>query len=473
MTDQFSVLLIHTPYLSVYGRGKKSFGSNFPLGIAYLSAYLSKHGFQTYCIDPEAQSISNEQIIKKIEELKPNLVGISAVTYSFRNAINLAKTIKEHFPEIHIVSGGAHVSADYKNILQKVPWMDFLVHGEGEITLLELCRRLANSESVRGIKGLAWRNGGEIVIEESRPAILDMDLLPFPDRESLPLHLYRPNPQMSIGRFSASMITSRGCPYHCVFCSSHTTLGRRVRAHSAEYVLEEIEYVKKKHNVEHIAFKDDTIAVDKERLRKICNGMIERKLVMPWTANTTVSTVNYELLKLMRSAGCFCLLFGIESGDETVMKNMGKGITKDQCRKAVKYAKELGIRVICSFIFGLPGETRESAEKTIQFAIELSPHVAEFFMMIPYPGSAAYEMCHTNSEIPYEDFGHSLMEPVSLISGMTKDEMKTLVKSAYKRFYMRPSQLFQMAKNIRSLNELKVYWDGGMTILKGFKKNVR
>jgi len=463
------VALIHTPYREIYGPDKSVVGNNFPLGITYLSSYLKKRGHKCFLFDPEATGQTTDAMIAALKDMAPDLIGISAVTSTFLPAKDIAKKIKKQFADVPLVIGGPHASALPELVLKECPEIDISVFGEGEATLSDMLSRFEKGASLENCLGCAYRKNGKIIKNESRPFIWDMDSIPFPDRDSLDISAYKPNNQTSIGKRSLPMLTSRGCPFGCVFCSAHKILGRKFRPHSPEYVANEIELLVKKYKVEHIALKDDTFTVDKKRVFDICDLIHKRNIKIPWTAHATVSTIDEEVIKAMRGAGCFCILFGVESGDPEVAKKMGKGITLDQVRKAVRLTDKYGIKTLTSYIFGLPGDTRESVDRTIDFACSVPSTISMFFTLVPYPGSKVFDMFvnpDSIESINWQHFAHTSTKPLVKIPGMSEAEMLTLVSRAYKKFYGRPSQLMRMLSKINSASELSTYFKGGLGLLK-------
>lgn len=243
-------------------------------------------------------------------------------------------------------------------------------------------------------------------------------------------------------------------------------MGYRFRPHSAKRVVDEMQLLIEKYKVEHIAFKDDTFTINRNRVLEICDLIRQRGLKVPWTAHATASTVDEGLIKAMQNAGCFCILFGIESGDPEVSKKMGKGITLDQARQAIMLTHKYGIKTLTSYIFGLPGETLESAQNTIRFACSVPSTISMFFILVPYPGSKVYDRFVKNNADDlfsnWKYFAHTSTKPLVSIEGMSEAEMLDLVATAYKKFYLRPVQIWRMLAQLHGWNELLTYARGGL-----------
>jgi radical SAM superfamily enzyme YgiQ (UPF0313 family) len=336
--------------------------------------------------------------------------------------------------------------------------------------MLELCNSYEGSlrPELSGIKGLVYRRNGQIVKTSPRELIQDIDALPFPARELVNLDWYKPNDFSGRGKRSASMITSRGCPFYCIHCASYLTMGRDFRAHSPEYVISEMELLVNKYKIEHIFLKDDEFTTNQKRVSQICELILKRGLKFDWTCLSRVDTVSEDLFKLMKKAGCFTISFGIESGDDTILKNLKKSTDLAKAKKALQWANKAGIKTQCSFMLGNPGDTRQTIEKTINFAIGLKPVIVLFYILTPYPGTEAYDiyMKGKREQLDWSSFVMSNARPLIELDGLTKDDLKALIKRAYRRFYMRPSQLMRMAIRIEGWPELKVYIKGGMGLLK-------
>ena len=317
------IALIITPYLDIYGPDRVAVANNFPLGIAYLASYLREHGHEPFLFDPEASHWSGERLHAEIRRVGPDAIGLSCVTASFLTAKKMARKLRDEF-DVPIIVGGPHASAVPDLVIERNPEFDIVVFGEGEVTLCEILDRLEGGRSLEGCLGCYARGNGRVIRNEPRPFITEVDSIPYPARDLLDVSLYRPNNQTSIGQRSLPIFSGRGCPFHCVFCSTNTIMGYKFRAHSPEYVVDEIEHLIDEYQVEHVAFKDDTFTVNRKRVLAICDLIKRRGIKIPWTAHATVSTVDEELIRAMREAGCFCMLFGIESGDPEVTRHMGK-----------------------------------------------------------------------------------------------------------------------------------------------------
>ncbi len=461
-------LFIKAPYRDVYGPIKLAAGNYFLLGLGYIAAFLRENGYTVTILDPEAQGISYPLLISKIKAYNPDLIGISATTPDFSNALKITGLIRKDI-DAFVVLGGIHASSLPEYILQRYPdKFDALCIGEGEITTLEICRFLQGKiKSLSDIKGICFRNGGTITRTAPRPFIQDLDSLPFPARELVDLRLYRPNAFNFRKGKTATIITSRGCPYRCTFCASKLTLGGRFRARSADNVLKEIQHLAKQYGVNHILIQDDTFTFDVERAKIICRKIIDTGLQIEWFAFSQVAKIDGELLSLMKRAGCYSIGFGIESADETVLRNIRKAATVEQCRLAIETAKKYNLKTQAYFIFGNKGDTKETVEKTIKFACALSPTFAFFNKLIPYPGTEIFKehFGETYKDIVWENFVPYGVNAACSTQNFNKRDLQLLAFKANLRFYFRPSQILAIFKTIRSWDEFKEYLRGALGLI--------
>ncbi len=340
-------------------------GDRPPLGIAYLSSYLKSISHETSLFDLNHET--KEQLMSAIARDAPDIVCISVSTPNYNNCINLAKEIRASGFGGILVAGGNHVT-DVPNEKPTLEAFDYVVVGDGENGLRKIIEERPNIK---------------IIIS---PPVENLDLMPFPDYEGIRLERY----SMLIGGERAITISSsRGCYYGCVFCGSAKI--KKWRPRSPENVIKELELLVNKYNIRAFYFVDDIFSFNKDRVYEICRLMKERLPPVKWRATTRVDLVDYELLKEMKSAGCDILSFGFESGNEDILKKIKKGTGLERTRQTVKWCKELGIKVKGFFIIGLPGETRETAEQTINFAKELQLDYCDFYPLTPFPATPLWE----------------------------------------------------------------------------------
>lgn len=354
-----------------------------PLGICYAAAAFESAGAEVIILDYIVSQYTPEKLKKDIDAFKPDIVGGNSVTMNFPGAVDIICTAKEHNPSIITMMGGPHVSFDAEDTLTNYPGIDIIVIGEGEQTIKELLEVINDKSGWNTVKGIAYKDNGRIVKTEKRDFIQDIDTLPLPARHLLPMSRYQ-----ALG-FPVSIITSRGCPNRCIFCQGRRMVGMKVRYRSVDLVLDEIEHLLS-YGFTRINIADDFFTSNKKRVREFCDEVLKRKINFSWCAFARVDSVNTETLKVMIEAGCDTVSFGIESGNQEMLKRVKKGITLDQAREAVKCCKETGMKVFASFMVGLPGETMETMEDSRKFAEELDIEYGYHFLA-PFPGTTLRE----------------------------------------------------------------------------------
>ena len=447
-----TLVLIQAPYYKDYGPMRKAAGVYYPLGIAYISACAKQKGYKVCFIDPNVQSFSNNEIIQKVRELDPILVGVSFMTPQFFTAKDIVDNLKHALPKIPIVLGGAHPSVLKEKTLEEIPSADFIVFGEGEETIVELLDYLAKKgEPLNKIKGLAWKHEGKIKCNDDRPSIPDPDQLPFPDKTLIEQSLYHQQSFLGYSKKIQSIYTTRGCPFRCVFCASGFKLTSQIRERSIDNVMEEIDYMRTQHDFNYLLIKDDVFTIRRSRVIEFCAAIKERHPDLKWHCMANVNTVDAELLAIMKDAGLHDIFFGIESGNPEILKNTLKGTTIKKVWEAVKSCDQLGVRTYGAFILGLPGETYETLEETIEFACALPLTLAGFSILIPYPGTKVYDDYFEtvpSQPINYRDFiassGIHTVKEYKGASGIDPKDLPKYISLAQRRFYLRPRQVFKM-----------------------------
>jgi anaerobic magnesium-protoporphyrin IX monomethyl ester cyclase len=394
-----------------------------PLSLSYLAAVLAQEGIEVKILDFLVTHYHPKRLRRELEEYRPQLVGATCVTLNYPIARRMLRVCKTFAPHIFTVIGGPHVTFALEETLLKSPWVDAVVIGEGERTLIELARAVAEDKDTRHIPGIAFADGGRVVKTSARGLIENLDQLPLPARELLPMARYRAL------NMPCTVITSRGCPYSCIFCSGHRMFGPRVRFRSPGLVVDEIERLQRDFGLAKINIVDDTFTLNHNHTRAVCQEMLRRNLQMKWSVFARVDRISEDLAQLMNRAGCDWVLFGVESADEGILKTIKKGTTPEDVRRGVKIAAEAGINVFNSFIFGLPGESWDTAHKSLAFGDELYQKYGAkygFHMLSPLPGTEIYERA--------EDYGIRILsqnwarynanEPITETATMTRDMVK-------------------------------------------------
>ncbi len=410
-----------------------------PLGIAYMAAVIEKNGTEVKIIDAPAVEMDFETIKGEVERYSPDLVAITAVTPTIGSALKTAEISRKACPGALIVLGGYHPTFTYQQILEN-DYVDVVVLGEGEYTMLELVETLERGRDLREVKGIATKK----FKTPPRGIIEDLDSIPFPARHLLPMEHYQIlNMKLSTG----TMISGRGCPFNCSFCASSAMHGHKLRLRSSENVVDEMEHLISDHDAEMIAFMDDTFTLNRKRVYQICEDIKERGIDNYWGCTTRVDTLNRDVLEAMKDAGCITLFVGVESADQQRLNELNKKTTIERIKKTFELTRKHGIRTIASVVLGMPGDTRENIENTIKFVKNLEPSYAIFSLATPYPGTAFYQEVMKNNLIKIDDWSkYTLLSPVLETVDCSLEELKRLQKKAFRDFYARPLYLIRQAR---------------------------
>ena len=342
--------------------------NSFPLGLGYIAAVLEKdHNIEV--IDMGAEKLNDDSLMDKISEINPEIIGISANTLSFQNAIQIGKKIKQIDNEIMIVIGGAHSNAMPTDPL-KYKYFDISVYGEGERTVVELWDKIEKGKSYDDVKGIAFRKNDKITVNPRQELIENLDNLPFPARHLFPMKKYSEEFSLYVSPIY-SVGTSRGCPFSCAFCSNNVIFGRTYRTRSPENIVNEIEHLIDGYGVKGIYFREDIFTMNSKRVYGICDEINKRDLDFKWICESRVNTINQEMLRSMKKAGCELIWFGVESGSQRVLDLMHKQITLSQSRNAFSLCKKIKLKAGGSFLIGIPGEKKNESNYSALLAESL------------------------------------------------------------------------------------------------------
>jgi radical SAM superfamily enzyme YgiQ (UPF0313 family) len=446
--DYKKILLIHPlGYNSGYARKDISRMANLmpPIGLASISSYLEIRNIESVIIDCFAKPESAKKIKDFLIDSKPAFIGITCTTSSFYDGVRIAGTAKKILPDIKTIFGGPHVSALKEKILENRPEIDFVVVGEGEETLSKLIE--SEGSAVSEIQGIVYRNtGGEIVFTGYREKGIDLDSLPFPayeklegypDAYKLPIFNYPKTP-------NSSCISSRGCPYACSYCD-RSVFRRSYRYNSAEYMYDHLSYLKNKFNIRHINFYDDQFTFNRKRVEAFSEMMISRPLGMTFNCAVRAEHIDYDLLKQMKTAGCWMMSLGIETGDEDLLSQHRQNSNLDMLAGKIRLIKKAGIRTKGLLMMGLPGETEKSIKKSMDYVFSLPIDDFNLSKFTPFPGSPVYEKIHEQGEFN-EDWGKmDCMNFLFIPQGLDKARMEELFIAFYRTHFMRTKVLLRYA----------------------------
>lgn len=425
-------------------------GEAYPqLGLGYIASYLRKNNVEVEILDANALKVSYARLKENIRNSGAQVVGITAMTPTIYYALAAARIAKE--AGCKVVLGGIHPSIFFDGLI-RLPEVDYIVRGEGEITMLELAYALEGKKELKEVKGLVFKEGESVFVNAERDAIADLDSLPFPAWDLMPVRKYRI--VTALKEPCLTMLISRGCVFKCVHCSSQIIFKRSLRTRSAKNVADEMEMLVKEHKVKYIYFIDYCFTVNRKLILEFCAEIQRRGLKVMWWAEGRADTVDKQLLSAMKEAGCHSFTFGVESGSQDILDNLRRGMSLEQIRNAVKTAKEVGLRVETNFMFGSPGETLESASKTIEFAIELDANEAQFSIFTPYPGTEYFAVAKQKGLIPenaFQEYADAsklantyFPDKVSFKSeNLDAQELQKIFRTAHRKYYIRPRYIFR------------------------------
>ena len=450
------VSLVRTPFYSLQGA---SSAQDIPLSLAYLAAVLEEEGHKVSIIDGDAHDkkngflditrkvvlpnlgidlfVNNEyenamnnashniwkSFFLKIKKTRPDIVGFTTYTANITSIGFLTKIIKNNL-EIPIVLGGVHATALPERTIHETG-ADIVVVGEGEKTIVELVSSLEKNYPLEKVKGIVYKNVDKIVRTPPQTPIQDLDSIPFPA-----LHLF--NRSKYSNRAWGHIISGRGCPFNCIFCASKVMWQRTTRYRSPENVVQEMTTLYNKYGVRRFRFNDDTFTLNKKRVKKICDLIKESKLDITYMCDARVDSIDKEVLLCLKNSGCDKIAFGIESGNEQILKKIQKGISRNQALTAVSLAKKIGFIVHCFFMIGHPNETKDTILDTVNFMKLLNPDIAELNIVTPYPGTELWDIFNQKEQIlnySWHNFFHQSQGVISTDT-LTRDELV----DEYKRY---------------------------------------
>lgn len=435
-----------------------------PLWLAYATAYLEKNKHEVVLFDSCAEQVDLKGTISKIEEFNPKLIVLDTSTPSIKEDVRCAEEIKKVLPNAHICLVGTHPTILVDEVLDMSESIDSIARHEYDATLVDLANALEEGRDLSTVDGISYKKDRKHIHNQDRAYIENLDDIPFVS-EIYKKHLNINNYFFSAATMPMIMImTGRGCPSRCFFCVYPQTFhGHKYRLRSAENVVAEFEWiVKNMPEVKSIGLEDDTFTANPERAKEICRMLIKKGIhkKVKWWANTRVHT-DLELMKLMKKAGCRLIIPGFESGSNEILKNIHKGTKTEQAVEYMKNARKAGLLVHGCFMVGNRGETRETMEQTLEFAIKLNPDSAQFFPLIPYPGTEAHCWAKENGYIKTFDYSKWLKEDgnhecVLNLPDLTSEELVEFCDYARRKFYLRPRYLIYKAiQSVTNFDEMK------------------
>lgn len=476
------ILLINPPITS-FARERPNITLDEPLGIAYIAAMLMKNNYEVKILDCVARDPNNVEkdgmffryglslqgIKDFVKEYDPDIVGITSMfTIHAKGVHDTAKAVKE-VKDIPVVVGGAHPSS-LPNWVLKDGNIDIniIVKGEGEYTFLDIVKNLENDGDLNDIDGtIVKEKNGQLKFNKPRE-YADIDSIPEPARQLLPMDKYLSDSnrfKTAMKPPRANVVTSRGCAFNCIFCSIHSIWGHKWRGRDPVKVVDEIEYLKKIYKIGEVAFQDDNVSLDRDRMEKICDEIIKRKLKIRWCTPNGIAiwSLDKSLIKKMKKAGCYKLTFGIETGCPETQKFIRKTqVNLEKAKDIIQYCNKIGLWTHSAFIIGFPNETREQIEQTINFAISTDLDMATFWAATPYPATDLYNVYENLGLLPKNrelEWMPAVDKPACNTTHLTIKELEDHRIEAHRRFYTDRKRKFlnplRLLRKIKSIDDIK------------------
>lgn len=473
------ILFVNPPYANFEGI-KESGGHMMPLNLAYLASYLrSKMECEIKILDAEVLGLSYDQIKAAIIKEKPGIIAFTCPTPCMNHVFKIAEMVKQEINQkCLVVVGGIHPTALPQETMQDEN-IDFAVLGEGEITFYELVKALSSGETdFSNINGLAYKKDGQIIFNPRRILIENLDDIPFPARDLFDLSIYYQAPTKQVSNDPAGpILTTRGCAFNCTHCISQKVWGRSPRFRSTANVIAEIEECINKYGIKQFNIFDDTFTLIEKRAIEICDEIINRNLGISWVALSRVNTLSEPLVKKMKAAGCKKISFGLESGSQKILDLMKKQATTGLARQTVEMVNKNGLLVHASFMIGNVGETEETIKETIAFAKSLPLDNVTFFITSPFPGTEIYEVAKAEGFITkdtkWEEFAPLTNTPPILVQkNISKERLVYWQKRAFREFHLRPKYLWHKTKQLKSINSVKMIFEGFRVLIRIMFKQV-
>ena len=404
-----------------------------PLGIGYLAAVLEKNQYDVEVIDYQGLNPTRKQLEAELIKSHPDVVGVTTSTLTYNPALDIVKAAKEVLPNCLTILGGPHVTVLDEQTLSEAPEADVIVRGEGEQTMLEHADLASKSElkKLGQVEGITFRNGEKTFQTPNRTFIQDLDQLPHPAYKYFPLDSYR-----VFGKLFLPIITSRGCPFQCAFCTSSRMFGKQFRARSPKNIVDELEMLRDVYGADAFTFYDDTLTLERNRIFEICELIKNRKIGIPWDCQTRVDQVSKEVLTKMRETNCQQIFFGVESGCQEILDALRKKTSIEQNANAIKWAKDAGLFVAISVMVGYPGETTDTLKQTLDFVRKTKPDDVYLCVATPYPGTELRRLVEDMGLEMSTDWGlYDTITPVFENPLLPAEEIRRIRTEFYDSFY--------------------------------------
>ena len=437
-----------------------------PTNLLSVGTVLKQNRFDIDLVEATINPESYKILLSEIDDYSVVIVLTSTTT--LREDAGLLEELKGYNPQIKTIVFGGHPTFMPVSTLENDS-IDIIAMREPEFIIRDVCKELSknNSETWKGIKGIGYKEAGEVIINDPYP-FADMDDLPILDRSLLPKDVYYFNPSVKKMPFT-TMQTSRGCPAHCSFCTVPNFYGNKIRARSIDKIIEELHIIKAA-GYNEVFIRDETFTIYRERNLELCNRIIEEKLNLSWICNARVGTVDRETLRMTKKAGCHMIKVGVESGVQSILDNLHKGIKVEDTRTLFEWAHSVGIDVHAHTMLGCPGETQETIEQTIKFVSELRPTTVTYGILTPYPGTELYKelkrICPELEDGTTCDLSrlHTREFFNERFTSLDNNTLESYLTKAYRSFYLNPGTILSLLLKVRSLEEAKRLGRAGLNI---------
>ncbi len=454
---------------------KKMIGASPPMGILYVATYLKNHNVEVSILDATAKNLTTTATANWIKKEDPDILGLSTLTCTSRTAPQIAKQAKQKNPNLTTVLGGLHATYNPTRILEKYPWIDIIVRGEGEQTALELVKTLQKEDSLKTVQGITFRNNGNITSTPDHPLIKDVDTIPFPDRTLLDTEYHAIAAGINAApKKYTSFVTSRGCVYNCRFCGIRALAKNIWRPRSVENALEELLLLESQ-GYRQFHFVDDNFMLNQKRAIKLCQKIREEKIDMDWIALGRVDNCSYPMLKELVRAGCKIIHFGIESANQRILNYYNKRINPQQSIDAVKAARKAGVDVIIgSLIVGAPDETPQEIQNTLEFAKKLKLDIPEINLLAAYPGVEIWDELKMKGILDEDNYWETgILVPEISPNAVPPEEIERMIHEHLRHFLLRPSFMIEeILKTLKSTYRLNLLFNN-LTRIETILENAR
>ncbi len=446
-----------------------------PLGISILAAITREKGYETKIFDSLALKLNKEQTVKRILDDSPDYLGITSTTMAIFNAAGIASEVKRQNKDIKVIVGGPHITAAPFETMELFDSFDVGVFGEAELTIVNLLSSLDKGKKLGNVKGLVLKKGKKVFMTGKMPYVKNLDDIPMPAWDLLPdlVKYYQPAADSLYRSPATLLITSRGCPGQCIFCEK-SVFGNVCRSYSAPYVIKMIKHLISNYGIKDLFIEDDNFLVFRNRLKEMCKIIIDEKIDITWSCMGRVDMVDEEVLKLAKSAGCWQVNYGCESGSQKILDILNKKVTVEQIEKAVRITRNAGIGVKGLFMLGNFGESEETINETLKFVKKVPFTDFHITYFTPFPGTKAWELASQYGNFNPDWKKINMFNADNFVpSGLTEEQLDAYYRRIWRSFYFRPRIMWYYTKKLKNPAIRKKIIKSGMAFTKFLMKNDR